>query len=485
VIARELRITKDDMALFAAASGDRSPLHTDPAFARRTAFGECIVYGGLETIAMLGALPDEQLALIRSVRSSFPGPVLPGEPLTVHLRSRSDRTEWELRLVGRGKVLARVVASTVGAAAPAAGDAEPGTEITGHFQPGPELDELERRFHVQRLDHAILEGIAWASNVVGTTIQDFDALCAAVAITGADGRRLGGVAALQRLVLRNYDDRTDRLLIDGTLSDEAGTPRCVGVIECFPFAPTPLPESAALSGDCVDPAAGEVVVIGASRGLGAALSLALLARGHVVHGIYSSSSQAADEVVRLAGPFARRLFLHRHDAGDEASTSEFAARLGPSIDGIVLCAAPPPLPMSLTGESAHVLADFVARSVALAAVPLASLVPLLTRRGWVLLASTPMSSDTARILPQLVTAKAALEGLSQWVAGVKPEAHVVVLRPPKMRTDLANTPAARASAIPPTDVAAEILDRLADGGLGPGVSVVELAPAQVGAPEWR
>ena len=59
VLERELRLTADDMAAFAQGSGDLSPLHTDPAFARTTIYGDCIVYGGLMTLALLGTLPDD------------------------------------------------------------------------------------------------------------------------------------------------------------------------------------------------------------------------------------------------------------------------------------------------------------------------------------------------------------------------------------------------------------------------------------------
>lgn len=38
-------IHAEDIAAFAAISGDDDPVHTDPDFAARTAFGRCIVHG--------------------------------------------------------------------------------------------------------------------------------------------------------------------------------------------------------------------------------------------------------------------------------------------------------------------------------------------------------------------------------------------------------------------------------------------------------
>jgi NAD(P)-dependent dehydrogenase (short-subunit alcohol dehydrogenase family) len=485
------------MELFAAASGDHSRLHTDPAFARRTSYGECIVYGGLETIAMLGVLADETLTRIRSVRSIFPGAVIPGAAYVARAQSRGeDPGEWEVRLTGRGKLLARVTVSTADGAqgipdraallARARGkgaDRQPvqvsgiparGWATAGAYRPGPELQALADRFGAGALDPRLLEGIAWASNVVGASIPGFDGLCASVALA-AEGRDQGEAGA-QWIRVRDYDERTDRILVEGVLHDGAGGPRCAGVIECFPFAPTP-PESAALSAD--DPpltAQGGVVVAGASRGAGAALTLALLAGGHEVHAIYSAADAAAAELRRLAGPFADRLTLHRADAANTQAMSELAESIGGPLRGLALCAAPPALPMSLVPESADELAAYVAHSTALIAGPLAAFMALLEGdRPWVLFYSAAQVDAPARDLPQFAAAKAAVEGLARWATTVLPSARVVVARVPRMRTDLANTPSARRTAAAPERVAASILALISDGDPEPGFSILEPA----------
>ena len=46
-IAFPICVTDDDMRSFARLSGDVSPLHTDPAFARSKGYDDIIVYGGL------------------------------------------------------------------------------------------------------------------------------------------------------------------------------------------------------------------------------------------------------------------------------------------------------------------------------------------------------------------------------------------------------------------------------------------------------
>jgi acyl dehydratase len=53
-------ITAEDVEAFARFSGDRNPLHFDPAFASRTRAGGLIVHGGLTT-ALFNALVAEVL----------------------------------------------------------------------------------------------------------------------------------------------------------------------------------------------------------------------------------------------------------------------------------------------------------------------------------------------------------------------------------------------------------------------------------------
>jgi NAD(P)-dependent dehydrogenase (short-subunit alcohol dehydrogenase family)/acyl dehydratase len=472
VLEREVCFTDRDMELFAAASGDHSPVHTDPAFARRTAFGECIVFGGLETIALLGLLPQDARERVRTVRSSFPGPVLPGERLLAQARRHADGARWELRLTGRGKVLARVLTDEAFERPRSHGEAA--GELSGEYRPGGELGALERRFGTEGLARPLLEGIGWASNVVGTTLPGFDGICTAVALAAGDG---AAPAARHRVLVHERDERTDQLLIDGVLSDAAGEPRCFGTIECMPFTPT-QPESPALTEASGHEDLGRAaVVVGASRGLGAALTLALLSRGYAVHSLYHRSDDCAAQLRALAGPSAYRLTLHRGDAADPRFLAEVADAIDGPLDGIAVCAAPAPLPMGLSAE----IGAAVQRELELAIEPLAAFLPRLGRdRRWVALCSAAAVESPSREVPQLSVAKAAVEGLARWLADATPGLAVVVVRPARMRTDRVNTPGARAAAAAPEAVAAALAERVADErDLHAGVSILapDLAPA--------
>jgi NAD(P)-dependent dehydrogenase (short-subunit alcohol dehydrogenase family)/acyl dehydratase len=501
--SHELRFSREDVESFAAASGDHNPLHLEVGFARHTPFGACVVHGALVAIGMLGSLAPEQLARTRALRVRFSGPVMPGTSCTVQVRpSRRTPGACEVTLSARGKVLARVVASpdrelvsnrphaaVSGAsvasapaaelkmrltpAEPAPDDLLPGESILGGYHAGPELALLASRYGAERLAPSLLEGLAWASYVVGMELPGLHSLLAGITLA-ASASRSG--AARHSITVREHDPRTGQLVLDGRLSDRSGARVSEGTIECFALSPVSAPDPGALGVEGpLAPDRGSVVVIGGSRGFGAALTLALLARGYRVHAAYSSSSDSAEELVGLAGRHRARLALHQLDARDPGALGGLVRTLsdeGP-LAGVVLGAAPPPLSMGLTSESGSELADYVAESLRLAAVPLGALLPLLAAEAWILFCSSSAILAPPRDWPHYVTAKTALEGLARWVGATAPAARTVVLRPPAMRTELTNTPSGRLAAVPTEPIAAWIADRLVGGELAPGCTVLE------------
>lgn len=76
--------TRADQALLYRLSGDRNPIHTDPAMARRAGFAKPILHG-MCTFGFVGrailSLADHDPGRFRSMRARFSAPVLPGETL--------------------------------------------------------------------------------------------------------------------------------------------------------------------------------------------------------------------------------------------------------------------------------------------------------------------------------------------------------------------------------------------------------------------
>jgi acyl dehydratase len=90
--------TSADQALIYRLSGDRNPLHSDPAFAELAGFDRPILHGlctyGVTGRALLHVLCGSDPARFRSMEGRFSAPVYPGEDLVVSM--------WQ---VGEGEAL--------------------------------------------------------------------------------------------------------------------------------------------------------------------------------------------------------------------------------------------------------------------------------------------------------------------------------------------------------------------------------------------
>lgn len=81
--------TSPDQALLYRLSGDRNPLHSDPAFAALGGFDRPILHGlcsyGFTGRALLHSLCNGDAAAFGHIEGRFASPVLPGEALTVSM----------------------------------------------------------------------------------------------------------------------------------------------------------------------------------------------------------------------------------------------------------------------------------------------------------------------------------------------------------------------------------------------------------------
>ncbi len=86
--------TRPDQALLYRLSGDRNPLHSDPAFAAFGGFDRPILHGlctyGFTGRALLHTLCGSDPARFGAMEGRFSSPVLPGEALTVKIWSTGD-----------------------------------------------------------------------------------------------------------------------------------------------------------------------------------------------------------------------------------------------------------------------------------------------------------------------------------------------------------------------------------------------------------
>jgi acyl dehydratase len=95
------RTTLPQQALLYRLSGDRNPLHVDPAVAQRGGFDRPILHGlcsyGIVAKAVVDELLDGDVARVAAFRARFAGVVFPGETLDVELWRDDGRIVIEAR----------------------------------------------------------------------------------------------------------------------------------------------------------------------------------------------------------------------------------------------------------------------------------------------------------------------------------------------------------------------------------------------------
>lgn len=87
--------TRADQALLYRLSGDRNPLHSDPAFAKMAGFDRPILHGlctyGFAGRALLHTVCNSDASMFGSMTARFSRPTYPGDELTTQIWEMTDR----------------------------------------------------------------------------------------------------------------------------------------------------------------------------------------------------------------------------------------------------------------------------------------------------------------------------------------------------------------------------------------------------------
>ncbi|GHI04294.1 hypothetical protein AQI88_26015 [Streptomyces cellostaticus] len=479
-------LSEDDVALFARVSGDRNALHCSPAHARRTPFGRTVAHGVLAALATLEEqAPDGAGAT--AVEVDFGNPVFPGvryrsealdgaRPGSGHRLLDGDRACLTVRVrPGTPPDLDPLpVPPARSAPRHTIADLPPGTAVSGAYGPDG-IDALRDRFPVasRLLGRTPLACLLWSSYLAGMCLPGENCLLGRVALrflpVAASGRaRLSYTA---RVV--HTDPRFGLVSIVGEITAD-GVVVAEAEIEAMVRTPAPLATSATL-GAHLSPSTRlrgtSAVVVGGSRGLGAALSLALASQGcEVFVGHRGTLPQSLlDDGDRLPG----RLHSVPGDAADPRWSGELRSRVEQEhgrLDFLVCSAAPPLRTLGLAAGDLERMDAFLTGSLRLVSAPMAGLLPLLEPgRGTCLVISSAALREPPRDWPHYVAAKSAVEGLVHWAARHHPGVAFHLARPGMLWTEQTNSPSARETAGPVEPVAAQLVRRLLEPAAAGGV----------------
>jgi NAD(P)-dependent dehydrogenase (short-subunit alcohol dehydrogenase family)/acyl dehydratase len=472
-VKRILSVTHEQLWRFAEASGDRNPLHVDELFARGTPFGRCIAQGALVTVAALGITNETTLRSVGTLDAQFKQPVFPDEEYTISLVD-SDPGKTRIEVGGRGRVAVNVTLTTHLAAAPfpAASKQEPlghGTSprpytlddlvdadvsLTERYgcELGP-LSALAADLGAEHVPDSMLVWLSAASYTVGMLVPGRDAVFAGARIVRASAVNSGTLTAS----LSAADDRTGLVIVDAAVDQGEASAQMTLQTFLRPVVPAPdrssigryLPPSTELSGR-------NILIVGASRGLGAALSGAFATQGATVWAGFARSTKHGEKLRSDFGSESVRLL--QFDAEDTEQTRRAFNTLrtqAGALDGVVFCAAPPLYEMAFQPEATEATLRSLRSSLAMVLTPLTESLHVLSPDGWLIVMSSSALDDPPEAWPHYVTAKAALEGLAAYCAR-HTRARVLIIRAPKMWTDSTNTPLGRIGAVAKEQVAAAI-----------------------------
>jgi NAD(P)-dependent dehydrogenase (short-subunit alcohol dehydrogenase family) len=470
----------DDIADFAAASGDLNPLHVSAEYAHRTPYGQPVVHGvvvALAALAHMGPLEDRGLALSR-FSAVFSAPVFCDAPYTLtthsthdsHTAVVSDGSTPLARVTGRfgrrGGSQDRLRDSGPRFGRRSAGDFDPGraveTATSGDWFPAvtPLRSLLQRLGLSLPLDQAA--ALAWCSYLAGMDLPGRQALLHRVHVEfdpdPAEGDRFDYRASVER-----FDSRFNRLEVAGELtlgSRPYATVRLVALVrrarQPRGAADPALPVSHDLQGRTA-------VVVGASRGLGAATVEALARRGASVVGAYRQDHAAAEELRRGLGERASRVRMVSGDLTDSAAAAALLEEADNRPDILICCASPPFQPLRIEPDHVDRILGHIDEAIRLVAVSLAAFLPALARQsGRVVVISSSSVERPVATWPHYVAAKQGIEGLVRVASLQYPDVRFLVKRPPVLDTDLAASPIAVERPTPPETVADAIATWLAD-----------------------
>jgi NAD(P)-dependent dehydrogenase (short-subunit alcohol dehydrogenase family)/acyl dehydratase len=479
-----LRLDQDHVRWFAAASGDANPLHLDMGFARRSVYGRCIAHGALVAIAALGVADELVLRRTRSLELRFARPVFPGEDVSVQVGS-AGTDHVTVEAWSRGQLTTRVTAEAGATELPSAPDwpqsrrsearlltlagldAAPGADHGGAYAPDlASLRQQAAELGAGKVPGTVLAWLAAASYTVGMLVPGVDAVFLSARIERADA----SAPARIRAVVGRSQPATGML----------------GVQACFGYGPASaqmrlqaimrarvpgprrevlsrhLPQSSGLAGR-------QVLVVGASRGLGAAIAGAMATQGATVWVGYAHSAGSAGELRREFG--AESVRPVQFDAADAVSTraaiEKITAEAG-VLDGVVLCAAPPLHVLPLHRNAMPAALAYIEQSMAMTLHPLSEVLPHIARVGWLAFVSSSFVAEPPVDWPHYVAAKGAIEALATYCRN-HTGLQVVTIRPPRMWTDMTNGPTGAIGMAASEEVAAAIvrwvLDDHADGAI--------------------
>lgn len=462
--------SEQDLALFSEASGDRNPLHVDAEYARRTPYGQQVVFGCLSTVACLNHISLPASWAPTWIEAEFLRPIFLGVSYRVETSTKDG--VWLARLFD-GSLPATVLALK---AAPYSGEPAGGTlgnaayerhgavvreqqeivqglEISGRYAGDPAaLSRLSERW--KGVDPFLLTALCWSSYLVGMELPGQSALFSKLALNVDRAARCPAQFEYWSSVA-SVDSRFGFACMDVSLLLDS---RFVAWGQCWSFirpAPPALNDMVPV-GLRRDSLAGRVAVLigAASRGLGAATKRSLELRGATVYSLARSAGQEGTSLTEVGDP---------QDTEALARLRDRVLREQGRLDFLVCTACPPILPLRIEANTAEQIGAYIKSAVSITFTPLCSFLDLLNSSdGCAVIVSSAAVEEPVPEWPHYIAAKQAIETLTRVASLQYPRIRTLIARPSERLTPQGDTPIEDLGASSPLKFSDRLAARLAE-----------------------
>ena len=508
-----VHVSAEQVQRFAELSGDVNPLHTDRTYARATPFGRPVAHGALAVLACLAVLPERTDRLAR-LEALFFSPMLPGITYSLEVTADADGSLELVLFDGRRRVLV-ITCEFRSRATDRPASLEPATARTGRRSASRELDPEQMPVGMKHvspysclaaevgdlgealglpgrgIDDFQIQTLAWCSYSAGMEIPGTAALLSRLTVAFAEDAPERAAEVLGRWEVAEHHVERGVIDLRGRLTGPAdssawATAEARAWIRPALAEPRPddlvdlIDESTALRGSVA-------VVVGGSRGLGAAMVMALVLQGASVYLVHQQSADAVARLRESLGAHGDQVVVVQGDCADTQFCRDLAARITAThdrLDALVLNAAPALQEQDPDVDGGRRLVGYVQRALSMVHSPLAALGDLVEKAaGSIVWVSSSAVSAPVEGWSHYVTAKTAVEGLARSVLARYPSTRSLVVRPPRLLTTLTSS-GLRGDPLPPGEVAAAVVRWLAARGQGEGtITVLEDFPGRARAPE--
>ena len=443
----------DDIDRFAALSIDYSPLHCDSDYARKTMYGEPVVHGILGVLECLKnhnrRISYLEAQFLKPMFCHIPyhvsgNEILDGNTKMLRLKVKNSEEDYIYALPALRETPQRLHAKDMNI-----------TEIL-------EKQTFEGEYSICA-ENTLYSALFWSSWFVGMEVPGKQALYSKIKLNVESQENIT-TSFNYKVSIEEYHEKFNLLCMRFELYSNNRI-FANGALEVFvrPKISSPIYRKSTLPLEMQNKFNGKTALVtGASRGFGAAIAQVLAAMGANVYINFQKSLTEAMELQKIIKEQGGNAELLQSDV---LKIAEFAQ----DIDILVLNAAPPTLALTLSLGPSYVdrIQSYVSTAFNYALSPLSTFASKLNEKGgYCLVVSSGYMDFVEPEFPHYLCSKAAIEMLAVCTAKKYKNTKYLIIRPPKMLTDMSNSAAGNANAKNPLEIAEKACMKLLESKEG-------------------